>query len=76
MAYNTLGKMNPNFEPVAKTLGIKRWRLIKDVFLPQTWGTVDVYKRQLISSLDEVNVIVCIGSHFFVSDLSNRRDTG
>lgn len=66
MAYNTLGKINPNFEPVAKTLGIKRWRLIKDVFLPQTWGTV----LEMFSYFF-VNCMITISAVSFLSNLDN-----
>lgn len=40
MAYNALGKLNPNFENVANTLGIPQYRIVKDVFIPQTIDTI------------------------------------
>lgn len=40
MAYNALGKLNPNYESVAKTLGISQWRLTKDVLIPLTLDTL------------------------------------
>lgn len=40
MAYNALGKLNPNYESVARTLGISQWRLTKDVLIPQTIDTI------------------------------------
>ena len=40
MAYNAMHKLNPNLESVAKTLGIPTWRLVKDVFVPQTKDTM------------------------------------
>lgn len=66
MAYNALGKINPNFEPVAKTLGIKRWRLIKDVFLPQTWGTI----LEMFSYFF-VNCMITISAVSFLSNSDN-----
>lgn len=40
MMYNGFGKMNENLEAVGKTMGVSRLRMIKDVFLPQSFGTV------------------------------------
>ena len=40
MAYNVLLKFNKNLEGVCSTLGITPFQLLKDVFLPSTYGTV------------------------------------
>lgn len=40
MAYNSLGKMNENLEAIGLTMGVGRSRIIKDVLLPQTAGTI------------------------------------
>ena len=40
MMYNGFGKMNENLEAVGKTMGVSRLRMVKDVFLPQSLGTV------------------------------------
>ena len=40
LAYNALGKANVNLEAVGATIGASRWRILKDVLLPQTAGTV------------------------------------
>ena len=40
MMYNSLAKINENLEPVGETLGISRFRMIKDVFLPRCMGTL------------------------------------
>lgn len=40
MAYNTFGKINENLEDVGATMGISRWRTIRDVLLPQSAGTI------------------------------------
>lgn len=40
MAYNALNKLNANLEAVGQTLGIPRRRMILDVFIPQTSGTI------------------------------------
>lgn len=40
MAYNSLGKVNENLEAVGSTLGVSRARIVRDVIVPQTAGTV------------------------------------
>lgn len=40
MAYNALNKLNASLEAVGQTLGIPRRRMIFDVFIPQTSGTI------------------------------------
>ncbi|MDR1904731.1 MAG: ABC transporter permease subunit [Treponema sp.] len=40
MAYNSLGKLNPNLEDVGCTLGISRLRILRDVLIPQTKLTI------------------------------------
>lgn len=66
LAYNAMGKMNPNFEPVSRTLGVKRWRLIKDVFVPQTIDTI----LEMFSYFF-VNAMITISAVSFLSNVSN-----
>ena len=40
MMYNGLHKLNEHLEAVGATLGISRLRMIRDVFLPQSRGTL------------------------------------
>ena len=40
MMYNSLNKLNENLEAVGQTLGISRWRMVKDVFIPQSAPTL------------------------------------
>jgi len=40
MAYNAMNKMNENYENVAQSLGIPRYRLILDVFIPANKNTI------------------------------------
>ncbi|MBR3714936.1 MAG: ABC transporter permease subunit [Clostridia bacterium] len=40
MAYNSMSKMNENLENVGETIGVSRWRIIKDVILPQSRSTL------------------------------------
>lgn len=65
MAYNAMNKINPNFEPVSYTLGIKTWRLVKDVFIPQTFGTI----LEMFSYFF-VNSMITISAVSFVSNVS------
>ena len=40
LAYNTLGKVNKDLESVGATIGVSRIRILKDVIVPQTLGTI------------------------------------
>lgn len=40
IAYNALGKVNKNYEVVAKTCNISKFRLIKDIIIPSTKKTI------------------------------------
>lgn len=40
MMYNSFGKMNGNLEAVGATLGVSRLRMVKDVFVPQSFSTI------------------------------------
>lgn len=40
MCYNALNKLNPNYEKVARTLGIPQYKIIIDVIVPQTLETI------------------------------------
>jgi iron(III) transport system permease protein len=40
IAYNSLGKLNPNLEAVSMTLGVRRSRALLDIILPQTWRSI------------------------------------
>lgn len=65
MAYNALGKLNPNYENVAKTLGISQWRLTKDVLIPLTMDTI----LEMFSYFF-VNAMVTISAVSFLSTRS------
>lgn len=67
MMYNTLGKMNVELEAVGRTLGVGRLRIIKDVFLPQVFGTV----AEMFSYLF-VNCMMTISAVSFLSTLGTR----
>lgn len=40
LAYNALGKLNQNYEVVGLTCGVNRFRIIKDVVIPNTLDTI------------------------------------
>lgn len=67
MAYNTFGKINANLEDVGSTMGISRWRIIKDVLLPQATGTV----LEMMSYFF-VNCMMTISAVSFLANVSNK----
>lgn len=67
MMYNTFGKMNENLEAVGDTLGISRTRMVKDVFLPQSAGTI----AEMFSYLF-VNCMMTISAVSFLASGSTR----
>lgn len=66
MAYNALNKLNGSLEAVGQTLGIPRGRLVLDVFLPQTAGTVVE-----MASYFFVNCMVTISAVAFLANVSH-----
>lgn len=67
MMYNTFGKMNAQLEAVGETLGVGRLRMIRDVFLPQSFGTI----AEMFSYLF-VNCMMTISAVSFLSTLGTR----
>lgn len=66
MAYNALNKLNANLEAVGQTLGIPRFRMIKEVFLPQTKSTF-----MEMASYFFVNCMVTISAVSFLSNVAH-----
>ena len=66
MAYNALNKLNTNLEAVGQTLGIPRFRMIKEVFLPQTKSTF-----MEMTSYFFVNCMVTISAVSFLSNVAH-----
>ena len=66
MAYNALNKLNGSLEAVGQTLGIPRRRMVLDVFLPQTAGTVVE-----MASYFFVNCMVTISAVAFLANVSH-----
>lgn len=67
MMYNTFGKMNENLESVGETLGVGKVRMLKDVFLPQSFGTI----LEMFSYLF-VNCMMTISAVSFLANSSTR----
>ena len=67
MAYNSLGKLNINLEDVGRTLGVGRFRIIRDVLIPQTKLTV----LEMLSYFF-VNSMMTISAVSFLATVRNR----
>lgn len=67
MMYNSLAKINENLEDVGKTLGIGRFRMIKDVFLPQSLSTLAEMFLYFF-----VNSMMTISAVSFLANTSNK----
>lgn len=67
MIYNTFGKINQNLENVGVSLGINRLRMVKDVFIPQTVGTI----LEMFSYFF-VNSMITISAVSFLANTSNK----
>jgi iron(III) transport system permease protein len=67
MAYNSLGKLNPNLEDVGRTLGIGRPHIIRDVLIPQTRMTI-----LEMASYFFVNSMMTISAVSFLNTVRNK----
>lgn len=67
MIYNTLGKVNENLESIGQTLGIGRLRMIKDIIIPQTKGTI----LEMLSYFF-VNSMITISAVSFLATINNK----
>jgi iron(III) transport system permease protein len=67
MAYNSLGKLNINLEDVGRTLGVGRFRIIRDVLIPQTKLTIlEMFSYFFINSMMTISAVS------FLSTVRNR----
>ncbi len=63
MMYNTFGKMNENLEAVGDTLGIGRVRMLKDVFLPQSFGTIlEMFSYMFVNCMMTISAVSFLAS--------------
>jgi len=67
MAYNSLGKLNINLEDVGHTLGVGRFRIIRDVLVPQTRITIlEMFSYFFVNSMMTISAVS------FLSTVRNR----
>lgn len=66
LAYNSLSKFNRNLEDVAVTMGIGKFRILKDVYMPCTQDTL----LEMFSYLF-VNCMVTISAVSFIANFKN-----
>ncbi len=58
MMYNSLAKINENIEAVGETLGISKFKLLKDVFLPQSFSTLaEMFLYFFVNSMMTISAI-------------------
>jgi iron(III) transport system permease protein len=58
MAYNSLGKLNMNLEDVGRTLGIRRFFILKDVLVPQTKLTIiEMFSYFFVNSMMTISAV-------------------
>ena len=63
MIYNSFGKMNKNLEAVGATLGIGKFRMIRDVFLPQTKATViEMFSYFFVNSMMTISAVAFLAT--------------
>jgi len=67
MAYNTFGKINENLEDVGSSMGISKWKVIKDVLLPQSIGTIIEMMSYFF-----VNSMMTISAVSFLANVGNK----
>jgi iron(III) transport system permease protein len=67
MAYNSLGKLNHNLEDVGLTLGVSRFRILRDVLVPQTRLTI----LEMVSYFF-VNSMMTISAVSFLNTIRNK----
>lgn len=67
MMYNTFGKINENLENVGASMGIGRWKVIRDILLPQSTGTI----LEMMSYFF-VNCMMTISAVSFLANVSNK----
>ncbi len=66
LAYNTLKKFNSNLEDISTSLGISRFKMLMDVYIPSTQDTlVEMFSYMF------VNAMVTISAVSFLANLKN-----
>ncbi len=82
MAYHSLGKVNGNLEAVGSTLGVSRARILKDVLIPQTAGTVvEMFAYFFVNCMVTISAVAFLATTIdmplalLITDLDSQRLT-
>jgi iron(III) transport system permease protein len=63
VAYNSLSKINRNLEAVGMTLGVGRWRIMRDVMVPLTASTiVEMWSYFFINSMMTISAVAFLSN--------------
>lgn len=63
MIYNSMGKLNPNLESVGSTLGIGKFRMIRDVIIPQTASTlIEMFSYFFVNSMMTISAVAFLSN--------------
>ncbi len=66
LAYNSLSKFSRNMEDIAVTMGISKWRMLMDIYIPCTQGTlIEIFSYLFVNSM------VTISAVSFLANFSN-----
>lgn len=58
MSYNSLSKLGSELEAVGETLGIGRWRMVRDVIIPQSRGTLlEMFSYFFVNSMMTISAV-------------------
>lgn len=63
MMYNSMGKININLESVGATLGIGRFRMLRDIFIPQTCSTLlEMFSYFFVNSMMTISAVAFLAT--------------
>ena len=63
MMYNALNKINRSLESVGEVLGINRYRLLRDVFVPMTRGTqIEMFVYFFVNSMMTISAVAFLAN--------------
>lgn len=67
MMYNTFGKIDMNLEDVGEAMGVSRWRIFRDVLIPQSAGTIIEMMSYFF-----INSMMTISAVSFLATVANK----
>ena len=63
MMYHSMGKLNPNLEAVGASLGISRFRMLRNVFIPQTVMTLlEMFSYFFVNSMMTISAVAFLAT--------------